>query len=40
MVALSACILYQILRRMASQRLALFLTVIYALGTSSFSVSS
>ena len=40
MVALSACILYLVLRCLASLRLSLLLTVIYALGTSSFSVSS
>jgi hypothetical protein len=40
MVALSACLLYLVLRRLAIQRLALFLTLMYALGTSSFSVSS
>jgi hypothetical protein len=40
MVALSACILYLVLRRLASGRVSLLLTVIYALGTSSFSVSS
>ena len=40
MVALSACILYLVLLRLTSQRLALLLTIIYALGTSSFSVSS
>ena len=39
-VALSACILYLVLRRLASRRVSLLLTVIYALGTSSFSVSS
>jgi hypothetical protein len=40
MVALSASILYLALRRLASDRVSLLLTVIYALGTSSFSVSS
>jgi hypothetical protein len=40
MVALSACIFYLVLRRLASRRVSLLLTVIYALGTSSFSVSS
>jgi hypothetical protein len=40
MVALSACILYLALRRLAGGRVLLLLTVIYALGTSSFSVSS
>jgi hypothetical protein len=39
-VALSACLLYLVLRRLASGRVSLLLTVIYALGTSSFSVSS
>jgi hypothetical protein len=40
MVALSAYILYLALRRLTSGRVALTLTVIYGLGTSSFSVSS
>jgi hypothetical protein len=40
MVALSACILYLALQRLTSRRVALTLTVIYGLGTSSFSVSS
>jgi hypothetical protein len=40
MVALSVCLLYLILRRLASVQVSLLITVIYALGTSSFSVSS
>jgi hypothetical protein len=40
MVALSASLLYLVLRRLASERVSLLLSVIYALGTSSFSVSS
>jgi hypothetical protein len=40
MVAFSVCLLYLILRRLASVQASLLITVIYALGTSSFSVSS
>jgi hypothetical protein len=40
MVALSASLLYLVLRHLASAGVALLLTVIYALGTSSFSVIS